>query len=263
MTDLDQLPSGFRTILCDLWGCVHDGHAILPGVVDRLRRWKAEGRRVLFVTNAPRSGAAVQVQLDRLGLPAGLHDGIVTAGETGVAHLLGRPVGFLGTPEDRADLEARGLCFIDRHFTELACAGLETHRPADSDYAEQLAAWRADNVLLHCLNPDRIVHHMGQAMVCAGALADRYEAIGGRVAWYGKPFPGIYDQALALSGNPPRSSVAAVGDGLLTDVLGAARADIACVFVTGGINQGQGIPPDFAAEHGLAGWQPLMVVESL
>jgi HAD superfamily hydrolase (TIGR01450 family) len=263
MTDLDQLSPAFSTVLCDLWGCVHDGNQILPGAMERLQRWRGEGRRILFVTNAPRSPAAIQVQLDRLKLPPGLHDGIVTAGETGAARLLGRPVGFLGTPDDRADLQKRGLVLVESGFDELACAGLVQGRLRVQDYEAELVAWRDADVLLHCLNADRIVHHMGNVMVCAGALADRYEALGGRVAWYGKPFPAIYDAAIALAGHPSRENVIAVGDGLLTDVLGAARANIPCVFVTGGINQGRGLPENFAAEHGLGDWQPLMIVPSL
>ncbi len=263
MTDLDKLSPDFSTVLCDLWGCVHDGQRLLPDALERLQRWRGEGRRVLFVTNAPRSPAAIQRQLDALGLPSGLHDGIVTAGETGAMQLLGRPVGFLGTPADRSDLTARGLSLVDEGFDELACAGLVVDRPQVEDYEAQLQGWRASNVLLHCLNPDRIVHHMGKAVVCAGALADRYEELGGRVAWYGKPYAAIYDAALAQAGNPPRSSVVAVGDGLATDVLGSARAGIACVFVTGGINEGRGLPDGFVAQHGLGEWEPLMVVASL
>ena len=263
MTSLDDLPLSYSTVLCDLWGCVHDGHRLLPGVVDRLQRWQAEGRQVLFVTNAPRSPAAIQQQLDALGLPPGLHQGIVTAGETGAAGLVGRPVGFLGTSEDFADLTERGLVLIASGYDELACAGLVDGRPQVLDYEADLAAWREADVLMHCLNPDRIVHHMGETVVCAGALADRYEAMGGRVAWYGKPYPAIYDAALRLAGDPPHESVIAVGDGLVTDVLGAARASIACVFVTGGINLGLGIPEGFAARHGLGEWVPLMMVKSL
>jgi HAD superfamily hydrolase (TIGR01459 family) len=263
MDSLDDLSPKYSTVLCDLWGCVHDGHALLPGVVERLERWRSEGRRVLFVTNAPRTGHAIQAQLDALKLPAGLHDGIVTAGGTGAAQLLGRPVGFLGTADDRADLEARGLCFVEAGYAELACAGLELERPAAEQYEAELQAWRSADVLLHCLNPDRIVHHMGQMVVCAGALADRYEALGGRVVWYGKPFRAIYDHALEIAGSPALDTVVAVGDGLVTDVLGAARAGIACVFVAGGIHAGEEFPAHFATRHGLGDWRPMLVVPGL
>ena len=50
-----------------------------------------------------------------MGLPRSCWDAIVTGGEAGIAALtaLGRPVGFLGTPEDRAVLEGRGVRISD------------------------------------------------------------------------------------------------------------------------------------------------------
>ena len=31
---------------------------------------------------------------------------------------------------------------------------------------------------------------VGRRAICAGAMAQRYEALGGRVRWHGKPYPG-------------------------------------------------------------------------
>nr|WP_314445176.1 HAD hydrolase-like protein [uncultured Sphingomonas sp.] len=254
-TSLRDLPERYRLILCDLWGCVHDGGTVFPGVRETLATWKQQGRMVLFVTNAPRSADAIRRQLLRLDLDPALDDGIVTAGEAGLAAVVGRPVGFCGTAADRADLSARGLVIADDGFDELACAGLDLGESVN-DYAERLAEWRSADVLMHCLNPDRIVHHMGEVMICAGALADAYEALGGRVAWYGKPFPAIYDLALALGGNPAREAVLAVGDGLQTDMAGAASYGIDAVFVAGGIHAGEeALFPD--------GWSPVASVPSL
>lgn len=253
--DPRDLPKRYRLILCDLWGCVHDGWRIFDGVPGVLAAWKEQGRTVLFVTNAPRSADAIRTQLDRLGLGRTLDDGIVTAGEAGLAAVRGRPVGFCGTAEDRRDLEARGLIVVESGFSELACAGLAEGETV-ADYAGRLTEWRAADVLLHCLNPDRIVHHQGETMVCAGALADAYEAMGGRNAWYGKPFPSIYDHALALAGVSDRRSVLAVGDGLQTDMAGAAAYGIDALFVFGGIHAGEQVRyPD--------GWQPIGMVEQL
>lgn len=257
MSVLSELPERYRLILCDLWGCIHDGHELLPGALARLSQWKDEGRTMLFVTNAPRSAEAVRAHLDRLKLPRDLYDGIVSAGEVGSAALLGRAVGFCGTESDREDLGARGLRFVDEGFTELACAGLSPGQTV-ADFSDRLAAWRAADVLMHCLNPDRIVVHGRERMICAGALADAYEALGGRVCWYGKPYPATYDYALQLAGSPPKEAVLAIGDGLKTDVLGAANYGIDCIFVEGGIHAGEPFPDDFAP-----GWQPIAIVPSL
>jgi len=57
--------------------------------------------------------------------------------------------------------------------------------------------------------------------------------------------------------------VLAVGDGLQTDILGAARMGFDTVFVTGGIHAGEPFPEDFAARNGLGDWEPVAVVDSL
>ena len=123
-----------------------------------------------------------------------------------------------------------------------------------------LAGW---GVRMHCLNPDRVVIHGGKVVYCAGALADIYLELGGQVEWYGKPFPAIYSFALSLVGNPPSTEVLAIGDGLQTDILGAARMGFDAVFVTGGIHAGEPFPQDFSRDNGLGEWQPIAVVGSL
>ena len=55
----------------------------------------------------------------------------------------------------------------------------------------------------------------------------------------------------------------AVGDGLQTDILGAARMGFDAVFVSGGIHAGEPFPDDFAERNGLGDWQPVAVVDGL
>lgn len=266
MTPLDRLDPRYRVILCDIWGCIHDGVSLYPGAAERLGQWKREGRTIILITNAPRTAEAVARQLDRLRLPRSTYDAITTSGEAGIAALTDppRPLGFCGTAEDRSILAARGVEFAGAgKFTELACTGLEDEREEVEDYSADLDRWADRGVLMHCLNPDRLVIRGGNAEPCAGALADAYQARGGRVAWYGKPHPPIYDHALKLAGDPPRDRVVAVGDGLETDVLGSALAGIDCIFVSGGIHAGQPFPADFVRRHRLGDWSPVAVVPSL
>jgi len=261
-----RVDAKYRLILCDIWGVVHDGVRLYPGASDRLIQWRDEGRFVVLITNAPRTAEAVEQQLERLGLPREAWDGIATSGEAGIAALLelGRPVGFVGTAADREILEGRDVQIDDgAGFTDLACTGIEEARPNVEQYFDDLERWAKRGITLHCLNPDRLVVRGGVPEPCAGAIADVYEQIGGRVCWYGKPHEAIYRHALHLAGNPPAESVLAVGDGLLTDILGAARMGFDTVFVSGGIHGGEPFPHDFAASHGLGDWQPVAVVDGL
>lgn len=266
MSTLDTLDPKYRLILCDVWGVVHNGVELYPGAADRLGQWRAQGRCVALITNAPRTEEAVAQQLAGIGLPRDAYNFIATSGEAGIAALLavGEPVGFIGTAGDRAVLEGRGVRIAeDSRFVELACTGIREGEADPEDYRPELERLVDRDVLMHCLNPDRIVMRGGVAEACAGALADIYQMLGGRVTWYGKPFPAIYEHALHRAGKPPKGEVLAVGDGLQTDVLGAARMGFDTVFVTGGINAGDPFPEDFGEQNALGDWQPVAVVDSL
>jgi HAD superfamily hydrolase (TIGR01459 family) len=266
MSFLDELDAKYRLILCDIWGVVHDGVRLYPGAAERLRQWRGEHRRVFLLTNAPRTADAVEAQLARIGLPRDAYDTVATSGEAGIAALLelGAPVGFVGTREDRQILEGRGVRIAeDARFTDLACTGTEEARPNPQQYRGELERWADRDVHMHCLNPDRAVMRGGVPEACAGAIADIYQMLGGRVSWYGKPFRAIYEHSLKLAGKPPKDEVLAIGDGLQTDILGAARMGFDTVFVTGGIHAGEPFPEDFAERHGLGDWRPVAVVGAL
>ncbi|MFL6739062.1 MAG: TIGR01459 family HAD-type hydrolase [Sphingomicrobium sp.] len=265
MHSLDELDPKYRAILCDIWGVVHDGDRILPGVEHRLLKWKGEGRHIVLVTNAPRPAETVQRHLDWLGLPRDAYDAITSSGEAGIAALTDppRPVGFLGTHEDKVDLVQRGVMVALADFAELACTGLDEWRDDPKQYRAELEEWARAGVIMHCLNPDRVVIHCGRREACAGALAEIYEAMGGQVLWYGKPHGPIYDHARSLAGNPPLDAMLAIGDGLVTDMLGAAQFGIDAVYVSHGIHSGEPVPDDFASRHGLGEWHPIMTVAGL
>jgi HAD superfamily hydrolase (TIGR01459 family) len=262
----DSLDPKYRLILCDVWGVVHNGVELYPRAAERLRQWHEEGRCVALITNAPRTEDAVEQQLGRIGLSHDAYDFVATSGEAGIEALLavGAPVGFIGTAGDREVLEGRGVRIAeDGAFTDLGCTGIREGEPAPQDYRAELEQLADRDVHMHCLNPDRLVVRGGVSEACAGALADIYQMLGGRVTWYGKPFPAIYEHALHRAGNPPKNEVLAVGDGLQTDVLGAARMGFDTVFVAGGIHAGEPFLEDFAERNGLDDWRPVAVVDSL
>ena len=100
----------------------------------------------------------------------------------------------------------------------------------------------ARGMTMICANPDIVIHRGETLIHCAGALARRYEELGGRVLYAGKPYAPIYDRALTLAERArgaaiERRSVLAIGDGMRTDVAGAERAGLDALFVTGGIHR--------------------------
>ena len=123
----------------------------------------------------------------------------------------------------------------------------ETEVP--EDYRDRLKVAADRGLLFICANPDRVVQRGDKLIFCAGALADLYESLGGKVVMAGKPYAAIYDLALAeaerlLGRLVDRDRVVCIGDGVITDVKGALDQKLACLFVAKGIHGDKAIGPD-------------------
>ena len=95
---------------------------------------------------------------------------------------------------------------------------------------------------LICANPDIVVHTGDKLVFCAGALAERYAAIGGPVTLIGKPHPLIYKfvraEAEKIRGKPVANDrILVIGDGMFTDILGAHREGLDSILITSGIHR--------------------------
>jgi len=109
------------------------------------------------------------------------------------------------------------------------------------DYAEVLATLRRNEALMVCANPDIFVERGNRLVYCAGALAEAYEKIGGRVIYAGKPHLPAYDMALGLierrrGAKVPKDRVLAIGDGLRTDMAGAVNFGVRSLFIASALH---------------------------
>ena len=241
----------YAAIFCDVWGVLYDGAGHFPRAADALRRYRARGGYVVLVTNASRPDAEVRAQLVAAGLPDDCFDDLVSAGELTLREIIvrgGAACFHLGPARDDglfAAAEARTGAAVRRVRPAAAdyivCTGLyDEVSEKPEDYDPLLAPLAARGLEMLCANPDIVVSNGDTLVYCAGALAERYLALGGRVTMYGKPWPPIYDEALArvrrARGELPRARILAIGDGAFTDLAGAGRAGLDCLFVTGGVH---------------------------
>lgn len=264
---LAPVAEGYDGFVLDLWGVVHDGVKPYPGAVDCLARLKAMGRRSVLLSNAPRRAHAAQAAMRAMGIADDLYDGILTSGEA--VHLalrdradpwfaaLGPRVFHLGPERDRNVIEGLPLQRVaaPAEADFVLNTGPDDHQAGQAveDFAPVLEACRAAALPMICANPDLEVIRGGVRVICAGALAQRYAAMGGAVRSLGKPDPAIYPSVFAMLGLPP-SRIMAVGDALRTDIAGAAAVGIASAWVLGGIHAEElgleegTLPPPGAAE---------------
>jgi len=242
------LAAEYDGFILDLWGVVHDGTAPFPGVLDCMAQLLAEGKRVVLLSNAPRRADDVVRRIARIGVPEGLYHGVMSSGEECWQHLhrrddpfyaaLGRHCLHIGSERDMEIREGLDLDFV---ATPAAADFILNTGPAEwddtiADYAPVLGAARRQGLPMVCANPDLVVVHNGKPALCAGALAEHYEEIGGRVRWHGKPHPSVYDSCLELLGIADRRRLLAIGDSLRTDITGAAAAGIDSLFIVGGVH---------------------------
>ena len=257
----EPLARDYDVVLCDVWGVVHNGLAAFPAACDALMRFRAGGGTTILITNAPRSGDAVGRILDRLKVSGDAYDAIATSGDVTrgiVKARLAERVFHLGPERDLSIFAGLNVQFAPPETADyVVCSGLfdDTIETPES-YRELLAALRARSLFMVCANPDIVVERGDALVYCAGALADAYAALGGKVLYCGKPHPPIYDLALATATalrngkTPCRERVLAIGDSVRTDLKGAASFGLDCMFVTSGIHAeeyGSRDAPDLAA----------------
>ncbi len=238
---MDDLSRAYPIWLCDVWGVVHDGHKPIAPAVAALTRHRSKGGKVIFITNAPRPKASVRAQLDRIGVSRSAYDGMVTSGDVTRQLMVeygGGGLFHIGPQEDLSLFEGLALKRVPvEQASAVICTGFfDDEQETAKDYLPILQKIKARDLTLICANPDKVVWQKDRLYPCAGAIAEEYEVLGGKVLMAGKPFAPIYDEALALVGKPDKAQVLAIGDGPETDIKGALDNGLACVFVSGGIN---------------------------
>ncbi len=249
--------------ICDVWGVLHDGAAPYPGVAQCLRRLRALGKPVVLLSNAPRPAPPVARQLAGFGYvagPDGHYDRLITSGDaarTAIASgYYGASLLHIGPDRDLPLLEGLDVeCGTIANSQFALCTGLyddETETP--DDYHDLLRDLLARSLPMLCANPDNVVMRGSKQIYCAGAVARAYEAMGGAVTFFGKPYPGVYRLCLdalqeILGRALPASRVLAIGDGLYTDISGGHSAGMPTLLLSGGIHAGElgaaaGMNPD-------------------
>ncbi len=273
------LAADYDVLLCDVWGVIHNGISVFPHACDVLMRMRAQGRTVIFITNAPRPSEQVIRQLERLHCPREAFDGIVSSGDVTrsiIEQRRGQSLYHLGPERDRSIFSSRDVRFASLASADyVVCTGLEDDEvETPEDYRAKLEVMLARRLFMVCGNPDLVVERGSRLVYCAGAIADLYATMGGEVLYAGKPYRPIYDlsleKAAAATGHKiSLNRVLAIGDSVRTDLKGARMIGVDFLFITSGIHAeelGGRERPDSAAlvaTFAAAGGMPRAVMREL
>jgi HAD superfamily hydrolase (TIGR01459 family) len=274
---LSEIAGNYDVVFSDIWGVVHNGERSFAEATDALAQFRRRGGTVILITNAPRPSAPILAQLDHLKVPRDCFDDIVTSGDVTMGLIAARgaaPVHHIGPSRDLSLFQAAAALSGDappplaplERAQYVLCTGLfDDEHETPEDYDAILSAMHKRRLPMICANPDLVVQRGETLIYCAGALAQRYEAMGGEAIYAGKPHSPIYAQALSMARaargrSVEDSRILAIGDAMRTDVAGAIGRGIDILFVTAGIH-GEELHGDrpiaaaaleqFSARHGL------------
>jgi HAD superfamily hydrolase (TIGR01459 family) len=248
LTGLREIADSFDLVLMDLWGCVHDGVKPYPAALDCLARLKDAGKAVAILSNAPRRAADVEAKLTEMGIDRSLYTDLFTSGEEtwkylktrpdGLGQRLGRRVYAIMPDRDAGILEGLQLERVDDvgAASFVLVTGVEDAKSTAKDFDPVLMQALRRSLPMLCANPDLMVHRGGVEEICAGAIAQRYENLGGRVVYHGKPYVKIYDVIFKALG-AVRGRALGIGDSYRTDMRGAQDAGAKGLLVAGGIHR--------------------------
>ena len=232
--------------IVDVWGVIHNGVRPFDDACHACTLFRQRGGTVILVSNAPRPWTGVKAQLDAMAIQPDVYDAIVTSGDVTrslISANADRKIYHLGPQRDIGIFEGLDVTFAAADDAEvIALTGLfndDVETP--DDYAAMLRDFRARDLPMICANPDVQVEKGAHVVYCAGALAQAYEALGGKVQYAGKPYPPIYEMAFdRIAGvrrdGVDRARILCIGDGINTDIKGAAGMGLDALLIPSRVN---------------------------
>lgn len=248
LSGLSEVADQYDGFILDLWGLIHDGVTAYPGVVKTFEALQQAGVKTILLSNAPRRSYLLVDGMTNMGIPRELYGDVFSSGEATWQELTSRNDPFfatlgmrayhIGPKRDVSVLEETGikrLSSIDDADFVLNTGPVELHHDLEV-YEAVLQDALERQLPMVCANPDDVVMREGKRVICAGAIARRYEALGGTSVYRGKPDPAVYHLAAERLGVTDRDRVAIIGDALETDVAGGNASGIKAIWCTGGIH---------------------------
>lgn len=229
----------------DLWGVIHNGIKLFSNAIEVLNNLKSNNKKVILISNAPRTHETVKKFLKNLDFDLKLIDSLVTSGDVTKKYIQDnqdKKFCHLGPPKDN-DLFQGVANLVDQkdEFDEIICTGLIDGIGQNiSDYQRLFENWIGNKKIFICANPDEVVSRGDKIEFCAGALAKYYKKMGGEVKYFGKPYEAIYDFAYNQTQSQfdtviNKNKILAVGDNLKTDINGAQNFGIHSILILNGI----------------------------
>lgn len=266
--NLDAIADRFDVFLLDAFGVLNIGETAIPGVVERVANLKRAGKQVIVVTNAAGYPSSVlYARYQRLGYDFATQDVVSSrmALLAGLKNYPHRKWGIAAAPKFGREELPEGALFLEddeaayNEADDFLMLGASAWSETRQGLLEKALTDRPRQLLVG--NPDLVAPVESGLSREPGHYAHRLaDATGVEPAFFGKPFPAIFDMARQrIRPGVPDERVVMVGDTLHTDILGGSAAGFKTALIQGyGFFDGgdpaeaimaSGIVPDFILDR--------------
>ena len=237
---LRSIVDEYQLFYVDLWGVVHNGVSLHQEAIKVLNEITKKKKDYILLTNAPRPNNVVKSFLEKMGMDKEIRDHVFTSGQASLNYLkknLSTQKFFhVGPPRDFdlfTDFVKMKSDNID-NSEYILCTGLFEEFDNNLNYYKDLFEKNLEKKMV-CTNPDLIVDRGNKRELCAGSVAMVFEKMGGKVVYFGKPYPEVYN----LSINNKDKKILSVGDNLNTDIKGANLLNYDSLIISNGIHKNE------------------------
>ena len=235
---LRSIVKNYDIFYIDLWGVVHNGIVLHKNAIEALEEITKARKQYVLLTNAPRPNTTVKSFLEKMGMNKEIREKVYSSGEAALNYikknLLADKFYHLGPTRD-FDLFLNFKKNKTENIKEssyLLCTGLFEEQGENLDYYKELFKEHINKKMI-CTNPDLIVDRGDERELCAGSVALIFEKLGGKVVYFGKPFPEVYNQSI----DNKEKRALSIGDNLNTDIKGANLLNYDSLIISNGVHK--------------------------
>ncbi len=239
-----EIFENFDAFILDQWGVIHDGKTLYDGVLDFFHKAKEFKKPIVILSN---SGSSSRLNVERMkvfDIDEGLYEFFMSSGEA-VKFYLKSQFGqyekcyLMSRGGNNSILE--GCEFIenvesldDADFVLLS--GLDSHSQDLETFRPLLQGMKDRHLPMICANPDKVaISGEGGFYIAAGAVADLYKRMGGKVTFFGKPHVEIYEFCFPYLKGISKDRILMIGDSLHHDIQGGVNAGVKTLLLGQGI----------------------------
>ena len=261
-----EIAHKYDGFILDQYGVMHNGSESLPGSVACIEKLASMGKKLIILSNTSSPSEMALKKLPKFGFDKHDFIGAVTSGEEAAAYIKSKygatsskkkAIFFAWEKKDisMAFLKKCGNIEATTNVAEadfVITLGCDVLHDSSGSGTKSLGSYMhegdfsvIDPILeqslerdlpIVCANPDLIAKLAGGVTAnMPGQIAEKYEEMGGKCKYFGKPYAEHFEACLDELGLEP-SRVCHVGDSLHHDIKGANAAKVSSVFITGGVH---------------------------